>query len=375
MDTGDSPQKTAKTWTKTRVQNLVKHRSGRYYARIFEDGKERWRTLGTDHFGVAQAKLAELLKEHRKRKASAEAATSGKLTFGQALVLHLQRLEREAAASSIKPNTLRYWRQTADFLAASWPEIGERELRKITEEECQKWAAKTAPKTSDNRFNNAAALLRSVFKVGVDAGLIYTNPAESVKRVTVRKKDMTLPTRAQLRNILEAMGAQTKNGKDITRGGCDLAAGLAYTGLRLDEARHLTWGDVDLERGEIIVRGSPETGTKNGEVRHVPITGSARALLEGMRGQDQRAPAMSAKVFSAQSCIKALQRACKIVGARSISHHDLRHYFATACIESGVDIPTVSRWLGHKDGGALAMKTYGHLRREHSLAAAAKVQF
>jgi len=24
---------------------------------------------------------------------------------------------------------------------------------------------------------------------------------------------------------------------------------------------------------------------------------------------------------------------------------DLRHLFATRCIESGVDIPTVSRWL------------------------------
>jgi integrase len=42
-----------------------------------------------------------------------------------------------------------------------------------------------------------------------------------------------------------------------------------------------------------------------------------------------------------------------------ITHHELRHLFATRCIESGVDIPTVSRWLGHKDGGALAMKVYG----------------
>jgi len=40
-----------------------------------------------------------------------------------------------------------------------------------------------------------------------------------------------------------------------------------------------------------------------------------------------------------------------------------------------VDIPTVSRWLGHKDGGALAMSTYGHLRREHSKAMAEKVKF
>jgi integrase len=58
-----------------------------------------------------------------------------------------------------------------------------------------------------------------------------------------------------------------------------------------------------------------------------------------------------------------------------ITHHDLRHLFATHCIESGVDIPTVSRWLGHKDGGALAMKTYGHLRREHSIAQAQRVSF
>jgi hypothetical protein len=40
-----------------------------------------------------------------------------------------------------------------------------------------------------------------------------------------------------------------------------------------------------------------------------------------------------------------------------------------------VDIPTVSRWLGHKDGGALAMKTYGHLRDQHSANMAQKVLF
>jgi hypothetical protein len=40
-----------------------------------------------------------------------------------------------------------------------------------------------------------------------------------------------------------------------------------------------------------------------------------------------------------------------------------------------VDIPTVSRWLGHKDGGALAMKRYGHLRQEHSFAMIKRVNF
>ena len=43
--------------------------------------------------------------------------------------------------------------------------------------------------------------------------------------------------------------------------------------------------------------------------------------------------------------------------------------------KNGVDIPTASRWLGHKDGGALAMKVYGHLRDEHSAAQAQRVKF
>jgi integrase len=84
---------------------------------------------------------------------------------------------------------------------------------------------------------------------------------------------------------------------------------------------------------------------------------------------------LDAKVFAVREAQKALDRACEKVGADRITHHDLRHLFATRCIESGVDIPTVSRWLGHKDGGALAMKTYGHLRREHSIAQAQKVSF
>jgi integrase len=71
----------------------------------------------------------------------------------------------------------------------------------------------------------------------------------------------------------------------------------------------------------------------------------------------------------------SLRSACGVVGVPPLTHHDLRHLFATRCIESGVDFPTVSRWLGHSDGGTLAMKTYGHLRDEHSSAQAAKVRF
>ncbi len=72
---------------------------------------------------------------------------------------------------------------------------------------------------------------------------------------------------------------------------------------------------------------------------------------------------------------KSIGRACEVLGIERITHHDLRHLFATVCIESGVDIPTLSRWLGHKDGGALAMRVYGHLRDEHPRETAGKLKF
>jgi integrase len=131
---------------------------------------------------------------------------------------------------------------------------------------------------------------------------------------------------------------------------------------------------VDFEAGEVVVRGHVNTGTKNWELRRVPLIPDARTLFERMRSERADEP-LDANVFRVGECQKALDRACKRVGAERVTHHDLRHLFATRCIESGVDIPTVSRWLGHKDGGALAMKTYGHLRREHSIAQAQRVTF
>ena len=56
------------------------------------------------------------------------------------------------------------------------------------------------------------------------------------------------------------------------------------------------------------------------------------------------------------------------------THHDLRHLFITRCIESGVDIPTIARWVEHRDGGVLIMKTYSHLLKEHSQAMAGEAE-
>jgi integrase len=361
-------RKTTKTWERTGHRNLLRHKSGRYYARAFAAGKELWRSLKTAHYSVAQARLAEFLKDHRERVSNGNGEASAKMIFGEAAAIHLRNLDDNPR---IKPSTRKYWRECLTALQKSWPDLNETEIRKITQGDCKEWARAYGKTVSPTRYNGAISVLRHVLNVAVETGVVYSNAAVVVKRAPVRCKEIKLPSIDRFNALIAEMRA----GHSRDSINCaHFAAGLAFTGCRVSEAGEIAWRDVDFDAGEIVVRGDSQTGTKNWELRRVPLIPDARALLQRMRSE-RPGESLDAKVFRVGECQKSLDRACKRVGADRITHHDLRHLFATRCIESGVDIPTVSRWLGHKDGGALAMKTYGHLRREHSIAQAQRVSF
>jgi integrase len=290
------------------------------------------------------------------------------MTFGEAATVHLRNLDDNL---NIKPGTRDYWRECLAALQKSWPGLNGTEIRKITQADCKKWASAYAKAVSPTRYNNTVAVLRHVLNVAVECGVVYSTAAATVKRAALRGKEIALPTIDRFNALITEMRA----GHSRDSINCaDFASGLAFTGCRVGEAREIAWRDMDFDAGEIVVRGDANTGTKNWELRRVPLIPDARALFQRMRSE-RPGESLDAKVFRVGECQKALDRACKKVGTDRITHHDLRHLFATRCIESGVDIPTVSRWLGHKDGGALAMRTYGHLRREHSIAQAQRVTF
>src|SRR5262249_27506376 len=270
---------------------------------------------------------------------------------------------------SIKPRTREYWRECLEALQRSWSGLAETEVRKITKADCKKWASVYGKNASPTRYNNTVAVLRHVLNVAIEAGVTYSNPAAVLKRDAIHAKQLMLPSTERFNALITEM----RKGHSRDSVNCaDFVLGLAITGMRKGEANALEWRDIDFDAGEIVVCGDSTTGTKNWEIRHVPLIEDARVLFQRMRGDRPDEP-LDVKVFRVHESQKALDRGCKKVGAERITHHDLRHLFATRCIESGVDIPTVSRWLGHKDGGSLAMKTYGHLRREHSIAQVQRV--
>jgi integrase len=305
---------------------------------------------------------------HRERVSNGNDEVSAKMTFGEAAAIHLRNLDDNLR---IKPRTRGYWRECLAALQKRWPGLNETEVRKITQTDCREWARAYSKTVSPTRYNNTVSVLRHVLNVAVEAGVVYSNAAAAVKRAPVRGKEIALPTIDKFNGLI----AEMRKGHSRDSINCaDFASSLAFTGCRVGEAREIVWRDMDFDAGEIAVRGDAETGTKNWELRRVPLIPDARALFQRMRSERPGEP-LDTKVFRVAECQKSLDRAARKVGADRITHHDLRHLFATRCIESGVDIPTLSRWLGHKDGGALAMKTYGHLRREHSIAQAQRVTF
>jgi site-specific recombinase XerD len=70
-----------------------------------------------------------------------------------------------------------------------------------------------------------------------------------------------------------------------------------------------------------------------------------------------------------------MMRACERLGLPRFGHHAMRHFFCSNAIEAGCDFKVIAEWLGHKDGGVLVAKTYGHLRNEHGAAMAKRITF
>jgi integrase len=357
-------------WQKTPVANLVRHvQSGNYYARIRLRGKLIWKSLKTDRISVAKLRLGDFHKEERQRAAAQTAVARGKMTFADALQTYRERLKGDY---SLKDRSKTYREERITALLKSWPDLNQTDVAQISKTDCLTWAADFGKAASPSAFNNTVGTLRLVLNIAVEAGARYDNPSIHIKRKKVRQKLLQLPSQKQFVELVTTI----RNGDGGWAERCaDLVEFLAYGGCRIGETARVEGHHCDFEKSEITVLGDPVTGTKNWEIRRVPMIPDMRRLLERLQKERGETQFSGNPVMLVHECQGAIDTACKKLGITRFTHHDLRHLFATRCIESGVDIPTVSRWLGHKDGGALAMKVYGHLRDSHSAAMAQKVRF
>jgi integrase len=95
-----------------------------------------------------------------------------------------------------------------------------------------------------------------------------------------------------------------------------------------------------------------------------PLFPDMRELLERLKSVTGGKP--GTLLLPSESIQTVLTAACKHLGLPHISHHDLRHLFATRCLDQGRDFQVVGEWLRHRDNGRAAQLIYGHLGKSHS---------
>ena len=344
-------------------ENLYRHvPSGNYYALLKRGGKQFRRSLKTADRALAQRRLSALRDQVNNLTLTSER---------NANFADVAKAWTETQTHALKPSSLTRREVCISGLTPFFDGVA---IRNVTHAHCQRWVEKRGSDLSSSSFVQELDTLRLILDYAVARGLILSNPAKEIKRRKLVKAKIVVPSREQFGRLISAMrdedGSFGTQGKG--RDAADLVELIAYSGARLAEGIALKWSDVDFQKDSLMLSGG-EKGTKNHEVRTIPMTGALREFLTKLK--QQRRPQAHDAISRILDAKKCLQTTCRKLQFPQFTHHDFRHFFATTCIESGVDIPTISRWLGHKDGGALAMKVYGHLREEHSFAMIKKVSF
>lgn len=344
-------------WLSTPVPNLVRYKSsGTYYLRGRFGGEPIRESLGTDNFRAAKVKLAERMNELRR----AAPSRGGSKTLHEALQWIGAGVEMNL---SLKASSRAHYGEVLASLTAGPAAISDVRFSDITPTLVRDWWGAYSKRYSPVWANQGFNFLRKAVEIGRNAGLVRGNPFDGLRRSRIPKTNLKILTPEQFRALVEAVRAHPLAGD----ASADWISFAAFSGMRPSEMEALQWKDVGTD--EITVRGGV-TGTKNHEVRLIPIIPPMRELLGRMK---RGAP--TERVFLRDRPKKALASACRRIGLQHLRVYDLRHTFATFCVSSGVDIPTLAKWLGHKDGGALAMRTYIHSTDEHSRRSAAKVTF
>lgn len=132
---------------------------------------------------------------------------------------------------------------------------------------------------------------------------------------------------------------------------------LCYTcGLRLGDAKQLQPGDIDADRGQVLIRNS-----KGSKDRIVPIPAGTIDLLRTFwrthRNRQlmfpSRSPLSEISTTARPMSERSIQRAFQVfvqelnLAKSGIRLHSLRHSYATHLLDEGVNLKVLQQYLGH----------------------------
>ena len=260
-------------------------------------------------------------------------------------------------------NYLKHWET---FLGPE-TKIGQISTRNILAFRAKELGRGISPRTVNLHFK----ALRQLLKLGKQEGYISKMATDGIQQVKETKVERPLMSTEDL-NLLRNEAMKTnRGGKRIA----DLLGVLMYSGGRIGETLKLQWKDVDWTQKQLVFVGD---NTKNSKTRRVDFNDSLKNHLLAMKEtatSEHLFPSNrigGTHVSNSYKFITTLREKLKLP---QFSFHLCRHYFISMCVMAGIDYLTIATWVGHRDGGVLIGRTYGHLSAKHMKEQAEKLTF
>lgn len=208
-----------------------------------------------------------------------------------------------------------------------------------------------------NRFHSAISCVLQM--CAGEWQWLETNPARKIKREKEAPGRVRFLSEDEREKLLKAC-------KESECANLYPAVVLALaTGMRSSEVRNLTWDDIDLIKGVIILND-----TRNKERRRIRVRGFAlQVFKEHAKLRRLDCPWVFPGEFSAKTgkpftIREAWEKAVAVSGISDFHFHDLRHSCASYLAMNGASLLEIAEVLGHKT--LQMVKRYSHLAESHT---------
>jgi len=349
----------------------------------FTDLDNRRRSLSAKTYPEAQRILRESITA---RDAGLLAKPKSKI---ETLGVFLDKWHESQSQTNWEPKTSE--NTALDINRYIKPEIGNIKLSSLTPEIISQAYAKIKSKhnLSDHSLHRIHRLLKTALKSAVRLRKIIINPMDCVDAPRIRKAKIKVLEISDIQKILQSLGGLPGMWSSLWHI-------TLLTGLRQGEILGLTWDNVNFENSTISINQQLQRQTGKGlvlkrlktdiDTRFIYLDEVSVQALKRWR-QEQIELRLKLEGWNKQNFVftnsvgnpleprRMTRKWAELLNLNGIAHlklHGARHSFATLAIKNGLDIKTVSHYLGHTDIKT-TISIYQHITDSSLIAAAEKI--
>lgn len=343
-----------------------------------KDGKPKWKQTAKMMKAAGKREAEKELQAWREEMEAEAAAKEFRQNPEETLAAYIRRYI-DSRSTKIEPATITTYNGL--LRRQIEPYIGSVPLDELQPDIVQEWVNKLSEKYSAETVRKAYVLLKSAMTQAVERDRLVKNPTRTVQIPKKKRNKPNALTERGRAQLIAFLGIAEPTPANL---GIKLAL---YLGMREGEVCALRWRDVHEEehylevnnalgyRGSTYYEKDPKT---DGSARTIYYPENVAEALRSQRAAMAKACLAAGAPFSGDLFViggirkgefmhphqlyrkwRAVADALELVGTESkpVTFHDLRHTFATAAINNGIDVKTVSSILGHANA-AMTLNVY-----------------